>query len=415
MKKSVVRPGRTIKEKAKVPIPVSGLKIGMYVCELDRPWLETPFILQGFTLESQEDIDTVSEYCEFVYIEQNEDNWLEAEERPLFEKKKKRAVYSTANNTERELSRAASIHDTARSLTRSFMDDVRLGRAIDIKEVKTTVSECVSSILSSPDALMWMSKIRKKDEYTCEHSMNVGLLAITFGRHLGASVDDLNKLGLVGMLHDVGKMRTPTEILNKEGALDAKEFEIMKTHAQHGRDILMAHKSIFHGAVDVAYSHHEALDGSGYPRALKASGISDFSRIITLCDVYDAITSDRVYKKGRSSLDALKILYQNKGTKFDDKLVTEFISCIGLYPPGSVVELNSGQAGIVISTNYRNRHLPKVLLLRDEQKIPMPEKVINLERFANSDDQSHFIKTVVANGSYGIRIEQYIEKGLTIM
>ena len=415
MKKTVVRPGRTIQQTVKMPIHVSGLKLGMYVCELDRPWLETPFVLQGFKITSHDDIDTLAEYCEYVYIEQREDQWLGQEEREILETQqaRNRIRPPTASNKS-EYHRAATIHSTARHLTRSFMDDVRLGQAIDIQEVKSTVTECVSSILRNPDTMMWLSKIRKKDDYTAEHSLNVGLLAITFGRHLGASEEDLNKLGLAGMLHDVGKMRTPLEVLNKEGRLSDKEFSIMQSHSQHGRDILMAHKSVYHGAVDVAYSHHEALDGSGYPRNIKASGISDFTRIITLCDVYDAITSDRVYKEGRSSLEAMKVLYQNRGTKFDEKLVSEFISCIGLYPPGSVVELKNGKVGIVISTNYRNRHLPKVLVLRDEQKMPVRESVANLEQLTRQDDTGHVIKSVLPNGAHGIRIEKYIEKGLTL-
>lgn len=386
----------------------------MYVCELDRPWLDTPFILQGFKITSIDDIETLTEHCEFVYIEGTEDAWLAAEERSAADKPRARTTtYVNTSSNKQEFTHANAVHENARQLTRSFMDDVRLGQGINIKEVQANVSECVSSILSNPDAMMWMSKIRKKDDYTAEHSLNVGLLAITFGRHLGASVEDLNKLGLCGILHDVGKMRTPTEVLNKEGEFTKEDFEIMKHHSQHGRDILMAHKNVYHGAIDVAYSHHEALDGSGYPRQIKASGITDFTRIVTICDVYDAITSNRIYKKGRSSLDALKILYQNKGTKYDDHLVTEFISCIGLYPPGSIVELQSGHAAIVISTNYRNRHLPKVLVVRDENKMPQPDKVFDLERLSKSGE-NFLIRTVIPNGSYGIRIEAFIEKGLTI-
>jgi len=216
------------------------------------------------------------------------------------------------------------------------------------------------------------------------------------------------------MLHDVGKMRTPIEVLNKEGDLSRDESNIMQYHAQHGRDILMAHKNVYHGAVDVAYSHHEALDGTGYPRKIKASGITEFTRIITLCDVYDAITSERVYKKGRSSLDALKVLYQNKGTKFDENLVDQYISNIGLYPPGSIVELRHGQVGIVVNTNYRHRHLPKILLVRNEEKGSMPETVLNLELSAKNNEATHMIRTVVPNGAHGIRIENYIKNGLTI-
>lgn len=415
VKKTVVRPGRTIRETVKTPIHVSGLKVGMYVCELDRPWLETPFILQGFKINTLQDIDTIAEYCEYVYIEGTEDQWLGPEERvALPGAKASTRTGTTSISNKAEYHRAASIHKTARQLTRSFLDEVRLGQAINIDDVKASVSECVSSILRNPDTLMWLSKIRKKDDYTAEHSLNVGLLAITFGRHLGASEEDLNKLGLAGTLHDVGKMRTPLEILNKEGRLTEEEFSVMKSHSQHGRDILMAHRAVDNGSVDVAYGHHEALDGSGYPRKIKAAGINNFTRIVTICDVYDAITSDRVYKEGRSSLEAMKILYQNRGTKFDDRLVTEFIRCIGLYPPGSVAELNNGKVGIVISTNYRNRHLPKILLLRDENKMPMRETVINLEQIARSGDSTHIIQRVLPNGAHGIRIEKYIERGLTI-
>lgn len=415
VKKNVVRPGRTIRETVKTPIHVSGLRIGMYVCELYRPWLETPFILQGFKIENLKDIETIAEYCEYVYIEGTEDKWLTAEERVALSSNKTTTRSQTSSTSNKaEYHRASGIHNTARQLTRSFLDEVRLGNAIDIDSVKASVSDCVSSILRNPDTLMWLSKIRKKDDYTAEHSLNVGLLAITFGRHLGACEEDLNKLGIAGTLHDVGKMRTPLEVLNKEGKLNDKEFAIMKSHSKHGRDILMSHKAVDNGSVDVAYGHHEALDGSGYPRKIKASGINDFTRMITICDVYDAITSDRVYKEGRSSLEAMKILYQNRGTKFDDRLVTEFIRCIGLYPPGSVVELRNGKVGIVISTNYRNRHLPKVLVLRDEHKMPTRESVVNLEQSVRTGDESHIIQRVLPNGSCGIRIEKYIEQGLTI-
>lgn len=399
----------------KTPIRVTGLKIGMYVTELDRPWLETPFILQGFKIEQYEDIETLSEYCDFVYIEGTIDTWLNDKQRESGNNTRAAGKnYTNSTSNKQEYQKATEVHQKARQLTRTFMDNVRLGQAIDVVEVKRTVSECVSSIIRNPDALVWISKIREKDHYTSEHSLNVGLLAITFGRHMGLLEDDLNKLGFAAMLHDVGKMRIPEGILNKPGPLTDQEFELMKRHPQFGRDILLSHKNIFHGATDVAFGHHEALDGSGYPRKLKASGISEVTRMVTLCDVYDAITSDRAYKKGRSSLDALKILYDNKGTKYDERLVTEFISCIGLYPPGSVVELVSGQVGIVISTNYRNRHLPKVLVLRDENKTPQPEKVINLEQSAKTEQHGHFIKVVLPNGSNGIRLEQYIEKGLTI-
>ncbi|MDB6060730.1 MAG: metal-dependent phosphohydrolase [Verrucomicrobiaceae bacterium] len=414
-KKTVVRPGRTLKEKRVMQIAVAGLKVGMYVSELDRPWLETPFILQGFHIRSLADIEEIAKYCQSVYIELGEDTWQPAEERAVKETLSQRInKYNTTTPRAKEMITAQSTHQNARALTRSFMDEVRLGRGIDIKEVKATVSECVRSILRNPDAMLWMAKLRSKDEYTSEHSLNVGLLAIAFGRHLGASEEDLNKLGVAGMLHDIGKMQTPLEILLKETRLNEDEFQIMQKHAQQGRDILLAHRNIYHGAIDVAYSHHENLDGSGYPRKIKAGNITDFTRIITLCDVYDAITSDRIYKKGASSLNALRIIHDEAGKKFDPKLGQQFIDCIGLYPPGSVVELHSGEVGIVISTNHRHRHLPKVMLLRDSAKQPMPERILNLEKTAAAGAAEQLIKNVLPNGAHGVRVETYVEKGLTL-
>ena len=414
-KKTIVRPGRTVQEKRKFQIPVSGLKVGMFVSELDRPWLETPFILQGFPIRSITDIEEIGKYCEWVWVEQTEDTWQAAEERTQLSSSVKRgAPYPNTVLRRQEIQQAKTAHDSARALTRSFMDDVRLGRAIDIREVKATVSDCVKSILRNPDAMQWMSKLRNKDQYVSEHSLNVSLLAISFGRFLGASEDDLNKLGFAGVLHDVGKMRTPAEILNKDGALNEKEFRIMQAHPQDGRDILLAHQNLYHGAVDVAYSHHEMLDGSGYPRGVKAGGITDFTRIITLCDVYDAITSNRAYRRGASSLNALRIIHDARGSKYDPKLAEEFIECIGLYPAGSVVELHSGEVGVVISTNYRHRHLPKVLIVRDPQKQPAQERVIALEKMAVDTQSARLIKSVLPNGSYGVRVESYVEHGLTL-
>jgi HD-GYP domain-containing protein (c-di-GMP phosphodiesterase class II) len=216
------------------------------------------------------------------------------------------------------------------------------------------------------------------------------------------------------MLHDIGKMQTPLEILNKDSALTTEEFAVMQRHPIDGRDILMRHSNIYQGAIDVAYSHHENMDGSGYPRKIKASGITDFTRIISLCDVYDAITSDRSYKKGASSLNATRIINDQVGRKFDAKLAQQFIDCIGLYPPGSVVELHSGEVGLVISTNYRHRHLPKVMILLGADKQPASERIVNLERSSAEKDTQQMIKNVLPNGSHGIRIEHYVQKGLTL-
>jgi len=376
----------------------------MKVCDLDRDWLETPFALQGFTVRSAADIAEVARYCQHVYVEAPQTG-ASTPARDAF-------IFVPAGG-QKALDACAKTYDEARSITRTMMDDVRLGRAIDIKAVKATVSNCVRAILDNPEAMQWITRMRERDDYTSEHSLNVAMLAISFGHSLGAGEEDLVRMGLAGILHDVGKMRVPMEILNKPGKLDDQEFAEMKHHSRYGRDVLLTLRNIG-PAVDVAHSHHEMLDGSGYPRGVNAESISHVTRIISLCDVYDAITNDRCYKTAQPALEALRIIYNERGRQFDEVLAEQFIRHIGIYPPGSIVQLHSGEVGIVISTNARDRHLPKVLLVRDSLKQPMTERVINLEQAAKRHDDMQLIAEAKPNGAYGIRIEEYVKRGLNI-
>jgi putative nucleotidyltransferase with HDIG domain len=408
--------GHTGQQNHKMKIHVSGLQLGMYVCELDRPWLETPFLMQGFLLETLSDIETVQEICEHVFIDEVHDVWIPTEARSVLDAPAKKPKYINKIPARQEHEQIQAFHAETKRLTKTLLDEVRLGNALNIEQVKKTVHDCVDSIIRNPDALMWLSKIKDKDEYTAEHSMNVGILAINFGRHLGRDRDDLEKLGLCGMLHDIGKTRTPIEVLNKEGAFSPDEFAIMRRHAEDGQRILLGNHGVYYGCVDVCHNHHEALDGSGYPRGLKAHAINDFTRIVTICDVYDAITSDRCYKKGRSSLDALKILYEGRGKKFDSRMVVEFIRCIGLYPVGSIVELENNSIGIVVSNNYRDKRLPRVYLIIDEaaQMIEKPF-TLDLAKLTREEDLAPYkIRKVLPNGSHGITLQDYVKKGLRL-
>lgn len=403
---------KRLTQRERKAVPVNELKVGMFVSELDRPWEETTFLLQGFTIGNADDIAEIAKQCEFVYVENMAEIWASVSD-------DSRARSTTSNAkivvpTKKEYRRAESAYNNTRAITKSFMDEVAFGRGIDVKEVQKTVSDCVQSVVRNPDTMMWMAKMRKEDAYTTEHCMNVGLLAIVFGRHLGLSETDLQHLGFAGIVHDVGKMRTPQDILNKPGDLTPQEYATMKAHTTHGRDILLSHKAVMPHAVDIAYGHHESMDGTGYPRGVKASGITPFTRIITLCDIYDAITSDRVYKKGRPSNDALNILYRGRGTKYDVKLTEAFIRCVGLYPLGSVVELRSGHVGVVISVNREHRRLPKVLIVRGANGEPSKQTIMDLVKEAKKGAKANIIQGLLPNGAYGVRIEKLIEDGLIL-
>jgi len=409
-----VRPGHVEASRQSVKIHISELKIGMYVSKLDRDWLETPFLMQGFVVESLDDIDTVAEYSEYVWVDAVQETWVPPEERAVLDHKPKAKVtYINKVSADQERSRAVSVYREARRLTKTLLDDVRLGGVINTEQAKSTVKDCVQSVLRNSDALLWMSRMRDEDEYTSEHCLNVCILAIAFGRHLGMSEPELEKLGLCGLLHDVGKMRVSKEVLNKPGALTTKEFNMIKAHTVHGRNLLMSSPGVFHGAVDVAYSHHERMDGNGYPRKLKASGISDFARIIAIVDAYDAMTADRCYSRAIPSTEALKNIFKDRGTHFDERLALEFMKCVGLYPPGSLVELVNGNIGIVLETNHRYRHLPRVIVVQDKNGRLEKEKVLNLAEIEQGRlDKGFLVKRALCDGSHGIYIRDFKEKGL---
>jgi len=398
-------------------IHVADLRTGMFISRLDRDWLDTPFMMQGFYIEDREDIDIIQEFCEHVWIESEfESKGSKYSSNVGTASRNARPAFQNESSVEDEHKRVYKTFRHARSVASQILADIRLGEAINTTAAKQTVNDCVQSVIRHPDALLLMTKIRSEREYTAEHCLNVCILAIAFGRQLGLDETELQNLGLCGLLHDVGKVRVPTEILDKPAALTPKEMRMMKAHTIHGRNLLMTASNIYGGVIDVAYSHHERMDGQGYPRKLPGSGISRFSRIIAVVDAYDAMTAERCYSPAKTSTEALKIIYKERGKQFDEGIAIKFIETIGLYPAGSIVELYSGEVGIVLEANPNRRHLPKVILVLDEQKELREKEVIkDLSRIETGDLPRRFlIKQVWADGSFGICLRDYQRRGLII-
>ena len=398
-------------------IHVSELRIGMYVSKLDKEWLDTPFLMQGFTIADPEDIEIVAEYSEFVWIDTERKakaSSVSSDVGTASYAPVKQYEYQTTIQEEHK--RAYQSFRRSRQLTKSLLDDIRLGGAINTDVAKQTVDDCIKSILIHPDALMWMSKIREEREYTAEHCLNVCILAVAFGRALGLDELELRNLGLCGLLHDIGKMRVPLEILDKPDKLTPKEMNLMKAHTVHGRNLLLATSKIYDGTIDVAYSHHERIDGLGYPRKLSGAAISRFAKIISITDAYDAMTANRPYQTAKTTTEALKIIYNERGKQFDEKLAVQFIKVIGLFPAGSIVELYSGDVGIVVETNKKRRHLPKVLLVLSADKTARDkDKMLNLSLIESGELARDFlIKKVWPDGSFKITIKDYQDKGLVL-
>ncbi|MDD5033232.1 MAG: HD-GYP domain-containing protein [Methylococcaceae bacterium] len=405
-----------MEEVITLKVAVDDLKIGMYVCELDRPWLDTPFLFQGFELKTEDDIKTVQQYCQYVYVDSSK--YVENDSATSLKQPISSPIW-TANPPklqrvfEREIEAAGVTHKQTSNLVKSFMEEVRFGHGIDSEQAKEAVAECVDSIIKNPNALLLMTQLKSKDTYTSEHSMNVCILSIALGRFLGFSVEALRNLGYCGLLHDMGKMKVPLEILNKPGSLNEEELKLMRAHTLYGRDILMSARGGFEGAVDVAYSHHERIDGSGYPRALIGEQLSPFSKLVAIADTYDAITSDRVYKKGETHMQAIKIMNEGGGNLFDAELTIHFIECLGIYPPGSVVEMSNGEVGVVIGMNPKARIRPRVLLLLDENKTPRKERIVDLSKLEpDACGNPYRISAMLRHDAYGIDLRRLHEQGI---
>ncbi|MBR9805325.1 HD-GYP domain-containing protein [bacterium] len=378
----------------------------MYVSQLDRPWIETPFLVHGFTIKNAKELNTLQSHCRYVYIDIKK-----GATRAPDSYRRKPSELTEHNRTasfEDNLSDAIPIYSNAKDVVDNLYKSLRSGRMFAVEDIKDTVSDCVDNIISNPDSMLWLSMIKNKDEYTAEHSLNVALLSIALGREEGLKRVALQQLGICSMLHDVGKIKIPDKILNKEGSLSAPEFEVMKTHTVHGKKLLLNYHDLPSAAVDVALSHHERIDGKGYPRGLQDDDIPYFVRIVCIADAYDAMTSGRVYSDAKPAAEALKILLANKNTQFDTNLATQFVNCIGVYPAGSIAELNSGAVGIVIPSNTGNKLQPRLLMIRDEEKTPCEPHAIELEDKPKTDSgKPLFIRTLHPEGSFGVNIKDY--------
>ncbi|GAA5174010.1 MULTISPECIES: HD-GYP domain-containing protein [Halomonadaceae] len=400
-------------------ISVDHLQIGMYVSDLDRPWIETPFLIEGLRLTEADELERLRQLCQRVYVDPQrstpEVQALLREramplERPGAAVDPRYRVYRVhpiERPAEEELRRVSPAFTEAREMFRRMMHDEQTWHR-NIPQVKDTVGRFAESVLANPSALSWLSRIKNENEYTAEHCLNVGVMAMIFGRHLGYDRKQIEELGLAGMLHDVGKMKLNRAILDKPGKLTAAEFAHIRTHALQGYQMLVDDPGIPLAVKNTSRDHHERLDGTGYPYGKRSEEIGLIARIIAIVDTYDAITSDRPYSKARPPSEALRILYKARGDHYDDALVIRFIECIGIYPPGSIVELSNGMVGMVLSVNPDNRLHPRVLVTLDENKQSITETVIDLASDNNQGDEALEIQAVLPPGSYNLSMEKML-------
>lgn len=380
-----------------IEVSVQNLAWGMYIARLDRPWTETPFMFQGFTLKTEQQLATLKKYCRKVYVDpekyQRVDPPLPAAPAPapldqrrnaaiqaqLKERIRGHAIYREKATVEQEIPRAALAYRRSSEIVRSFSQVIRTGRVLDAPRTKEAVREITESVERNPDAMMLLAKLSEKSRETLNRSVEVSVYMTAFGRFLQLPREKLELLSMLGLLQDSGMLRLPSGLPERRSQLSAAEDEVFKTHLEHTVEILSKTPGLPAELPSLASMHHERFDGSGYPRGLKGNAIPLLGQIAAIVDTFDMLIAPPPYGQSLSPSAALNVLYQNRGDKFHAGAVEQFIQCVGAFPVGSTVELNSGEVAIVIAQNMVRRLQPRVMVVQDADGNPViPHKILDL-------------------------------------
>ena len=441
-----------LKKIEKVRVECADLKIGMYVCELDRPWLESPFMLQGFVIEGDDDIHALKEACKYVYVDKIVEGMQTARKPQAGDPKtlvegryrKPGAGPGKANSGVRLSADAGDgILDLKRKRSKpidKFFPEKRLieykdragwreesknaRRAVkylydyivqvidyslksdrlDLRYVKKAVAPMVVSVIRNPDACLWWTTMKPASNYHHDAALRASVFSAVFGRRIGLPPEDLKSLAIGGMLFDLGKSRLENTVLKGVSKFTDDDIALMHRHVEIGLKILERSGITDPLIVDFVAHHHERFDRSGYPQRLGENFIPAFGRVAGLVDCYNAMTSSRGYASTKSPAEAINQLYKLKDVHFHTDLIEEFIHAIGVYPVGALVEMTSGEVAIVVAQSRTRRLRPVVLLLLDEHKKPTSKpRYIELDKVAHLPDGSKYdiVRNLEPN-AYGI-------------
>lgn len=432
-----------------IQIAVAQIRVGMFVSELDRPWRETSFMLQGFRVGDQSEINALQKECKTVTIDPRYSapgsfehlpdlhasergfdalDWIkrlrdrfgkfaQASEKVAKEREALGlipigvvpAVYGEMKPIDAELERAEDIYQSTDATLDLVSRQVADGEKVNLEAIGGAVESMVESAIANPDALMWVARIRSEDSATYAHGVKVAVYLLQLGRHLGFPPEQLGNLGAIGLLLDLGKIKVDRDLLLRKGKLSPAEFLQVKHHVNLGIGALEESGKVHPDVRDGIAQHHERLDGSGYPGGLAGAQIGIYGRMAAVADSFAALTSLRPYAEPLPAYDALKILYEQGGTHYHAPLVEQFVQAIGIFPAGSLVELSSGEVATVLAHNRVRRLEPRVLVLTDPAKKsihePMPLDLLLQPKAADGTD----IKIVrgLPTGAYGLDLRQF--------
>ena len=380
-------------------VSVHDLRLGMYIDELCGSWMDHSFWKTSFKLEDNNDLITLQKSAiHEVWIETSKG--LDVAEEVIDEsaeevaKQTEAMLLQAANQSdsiaerislENELARAKKLQSKAKYVVKSMFEEARMGKALPIGELSLLVDEINQSVSRNPSALLSLAKLKNKDDYTYLHSLAVCALMIALGKQMGIEGAELKSLGMAGLLHDVGKMAMPDEVLNKPGRLTDQEFEVMKSHPVCGWEILKASFGVDDVTLDVCLHHHERVDGTGYPEQLSGDALSLPARMGAVCDVYDAITSNRCYKAGWAPAEALRKMAEWQAGHFDATVFKAFVKTVGIYPVGTLLKLKSGRLGVVSDQSNQSLLKPIVkVFFSSRSNAPIAMELVDMSRSQDS-------------------------------
>jgi putative nucleotidyltransferase with HDIG domain len=369
---------------------------GMYVEDVGIHWIDAPFLYScPGIIRSDGEVDALRRQgFKYAYVDMAK-SAIEVQERaghPPDSLRGQDVSASPAVGTgpdkplvplKEELHAAARTYTETLQFVRRFFDEIRQERIPTIEGSQQYVNAVIDSVIRNQNALLNLFKLRTHDEYTYTHSVNVAILAIVLARFQGCAREEQLQLGMAGLFHDIGKERIPRHILRKPGRLTDAEYRIVRRHPEEGYAIMQGQAEVGERVLRPILEHHEKHNGTGYPGGLTGQRIDTFSSIVTIADIYDALTSDRIYKKPLILQRALQLIYAMRGEEIRSDLVEQFIKCLGVYPVGSFVRLSSGAYAVVIEVDTERMLLPKVRILLDASRHPIKPRLVDLAQAGN--------------------------------
>lgn len=379
----------------RIKTPVSQLQVGMFVADLDRPWVETPFPLQGFYIRNARDIEALEAYCKYVYVDREQTPEALLIEPVAADSREKRTgqtlvlppvvirnrqTYEASTSLKKETAIAEKVHARLTEVLGSVRERLSAGKLASMEEVSSVASDMTESVIRNPDALMWLTRVQARTEYSYQHAINASVLSLVFGRHLGLERSILKMLATGILLSQVGKAKLPQELLDKQGMLKPDEFEAYKKFVTLGVEILQSAGNISPQVISVVEFHRERHNGTGFPKGITGEKIPLLGKIAGIVDYYQELTEPHPGITPLTSLEAVGRLYESRNIEFQEDLVEKFIQAVGVYPTGTLVELSSQEVGIVVEHNPERKLWPKVMLVLDADKKPLKQgKVIDLK------------------------------------